>query len=50
MKKCCICGSRFEGYGNNPYPVKKKGRCCNHCNNFVVIPAGVAELYAKKVA
>ena len=35
---CCICGKEFEGYGNNPDPVKKEGRCCDECNQKVVIP------------
>lgn len=42
MKKkiCCICGKEFnEGFGNNPWPVKKEGECCNYCNATVVIPA-----------
>ena len=36
---CCICRKRFNGYGNNPDPVKKEGRCCDECNRTVVIPA-----------
>lgn len=35
--KCCICGSEFEGFGNNPDPIKRKGRCCNACNYLVLI-------------
>jgi DNA-directed RNA polymerase subunit RPC12/RpoP len=37
--KCVICGKEFEGYGNNPWPVKSRGRCCDECNLNVVIPA-----------
>jgi DNA-directed RNA polymerase subunit RPC12/RpoP len=37
--KCIICGKEFEGYGNNPWPVKAKGRCCDECNLNFVIPA-----------
>lgn len=36
---CCICGREFEGYGNNPYPVKDDGVCCDDCNVNAVIPA-----------
>lgn len=36
--KCCICGKVFWGYGNNPAPVKDKGRCCDICNSTQVIP------------
>jgi len=34
--KCCICGKRFEGFGNNPAPLKKTGRCCDNCNINVI--------------
>ena len=37
-KTCCICGKDFIGFGNNPYPVKDKGTCCDQCNSEVVIP------------
>jgi DNA-directed RNA polymerase subunit RPC12/RpoP len=37
--KCVICNKEFEGYGNNPEPVKNKGRCCDECNAKFVIPA-----------
>ena len=33
---CCICGKRFKGYGNNPDPLKKEGRCCDECNKEVI--------------
>lgn len=41
MKKCCFCGRTFYGWGNNPAPVNndEEARCCNECNNDVVIPA-----------
>ena len=47
MKKkkiCCICGKEFEGYGNNPYPLKNEGECCDKCNTNFVIPARLAKL------
>ena len=37
--KCCICGEYFWGYGNDSYPVKDKGECCNKCNQEEVVPA-----------
>lgn len=43
IKKCCFCGCVIEGYGNNPAPVKKTGRCCDICNYAVVLPARIAE-------
>ena len=33
---CCICGKNYRGYGNNPYPLEKTGRCCDSCNNKVI--------------
>jgi len=43
--KCCLCGKETKGwdkegkYGNNHYPLKTKGKCCNKCNAKKVIPA-----------
>lgn len=28
-KVCCICGKEYEGYGYNPFPVKKKAAAAN---------------------
>lgn len=44
QKICCICGEPFEGYGNNPAPVKQDGLCCDTCNRHFVIPARI-QLY-----
>lgn len=33
---CCICGKPIEGFGNNPFPIKKEGRCCDDCNLSVI--------------
>ena len=38
-KTCCLCGGEFEGYGNNPSPLKESGECCDRCNAEKVIPA-----------
>ena len=42
VKKCCICGGYFTGWGNTPAPIKKRGECCDFCNCFVVVPARIA--------
>lgn len=34
--RCCICKNIFEGYGNNPAPLKNKGRCCDTCDDLVI--------------
>jgi len=44
MKTCCICGKEFDGYGNNPWPVKEDGCCCDECNVDKVIPARISSL------
>lgn len=41
IKKCCICGEHFEGWGNNPAPVMERGECCEFCNRSVVIPTRI---------
>lgn len=38
---CCICGKTFTGWGNNPYPVKENGECCDECNMWKVLPARI---------
>lgn len=35
--KCCLCGNISYGYGNDPYPIKNVGRCCDQCNKIVVL-------------
>ena len=40
-QRCCICNRKFTGWGNNPYPVKPDGRCCDSCNSMYVIPARI---------
>ena len=48
--KCCICKCKYEGYGNNPWPVSKreKDRCCDNCNTYVVIPARIKRIRGEK--
>jgi hypothetical protein len=43
-KKCCICGVKIQGYGNNPYPVREDGECCDSCNTLIVIPARILRI------
>lgn len=41
---CAICGTLFNGYGNNPWPVVEDddARCCDYCNHTEVVPARMA--------
>ncbi len=41
---CCICGKKCNGYGNNPYPVKDEGQCCDDCNKDIVIPKRIENM------
>ena len=43
--KCCICGKEVDGWGNNPWPVKEEGECCDDCNSNEVIPARIFQIY-----
>ena len=36
--KCCFCGDRFRGWGNNPAPILEKGVACSACNAAIVLP------------
>lgn len=41
-KTCCLCGRKFDGYGNNPWPLAGEDAsmekvCCDECNNKVVL-------------
>lgn len=47
MKTCSICKKKFFGFGNNPQPVKDLNpgdRCCDDCNETVVIPRRFREV------
>lgn len=56
--RCCICGKKINGYGNNPCgtlklnnkPVrwKKTDRCCDKCNIEFVIPERVQRYFTIK--
>ena len=37
-KQCSICFRRYTEFGHSAVPVES-GRCCNVCNDLVVIPA-----------
>ena len=43
-KTCCLCGKKFRGFGNNPYPLRTRGRCCDECNEQVIIARLVEHL------
>ena len=49
VKKCCICGCKFTGWGNNPWPLDEdpNATCCDNCNAEKVIPARIIGMYSK---
>lgn len=46
---CCFCSKEFDGYGNNPSPVRDVSEeCCDDCNQNIVIPARrISPFYTK---
>lgn len=48
-KECCICGKQFAEWGNNPWPLKAEGQCCDLCNMAKVLPARVSGMIARGV-
>lgn len=44
-KVCCICGKTFTGWGNNPWPIKDDGECCESCNTMLVVPERIRRYY-----
>ena len=47
---CVFCKNMCETeYGNNPSPILSKGKCCDNCNEGIVIPArmGMVEVETK---
>lgn len=43
---CSLCKQEFVGYGNNPQPILDNidARCCDHCNDWFVIPVRMIQL------
>ena len=36
IKICSICQREYGGWGNNARPINK-GRCCDECDNLVIV-------------
>ena len=41
---CSICNENIEGFGNNAQPINN-GTCCEMCNQTVVIPFRIKEMF-----
>ena len=35
---CCLCGKISTGPKHNPSPLRNEGKCCDQCNQNIVIP------------
>lgn len=46
MRTCSICGTEFEGWGNNPVPLRPEveDRCCDDCNTRWVVPVRILNM------
>ena len=45
---CSLCALPVEGYGNNPWPLAEPPRrCCDTCNDTLVIPARLAQVFGE---
>ena len=40
---CVLCGGVFEGHGHNPKPLAEEGRCCDNCNQTLVVPTRLGQ-------
>ena len=60
MKKCSICSEKIQEHktpkgkvywsdGHNAQPIND-GRCCDHCNDKVVIPARLESFFKSQPA
>jgi hypothetical protein len=47
---CVLCGVEFVGWGHNPEPIAPfdSGRACTTCNDTIVIPARMDNLFGKR--
>ena len=46
---CCICGKEIIGFGNDPWPIKDSGCCCDECNSEFVIQARIEMLARRRI-
>jgi len=44
-RTCCFCEDVFQGYGNNPDTESDNDRCCNECNDSIVIPHRISLMF-----
>lgn len=47
-KICSICGDLYTEFGNNAWPINS-GRCCDECDDTIVIPARLTGMQSPEV-
>lgn len=35
--KCVLCNREIKGYGHDPRPLARNGKCCDKCNVKVIM-------------
>ena len=49
VNSCVLCSEDFKGFGHNPWPLNGgRGRCCDTCNDYVLL-ARIARLNKEKL-
>ena len=49
VNSCVLCFEDYKGFGHNPWPLNGgRGRCCDTCNDYVLL-ARIARLNKEKL-
>ena len=49
VNSCVLCSKDYKGFGHNPWPLNGgRGRCCDTCNDYVLL-ARIARLNKEKL-
>jgi hypothetical protein len=48
-RTCSVCSEKYNGWGNNPAPIKADDQCCDDCNSKFVIPLRMGLITKKQV-
>ena len=49
VNSCVLCSEDYKGFGHNPWPLNNgRGRCCDTCNDYVLL-ARIARLNKEKL-
>tara|TARA_R100001594_G_scaffold102914_1_gene137645 strand:- start:247 stop:540 length:294 start_codon:yes stop_codon:yes gene_type:complete len=49
VNSCVLCSEDYKGFGHNPWPLNGgRGRCCDTCNDYVLL-SRIARLNKEKL-